>query len=245
MKWLGLLLVLAACQEPGRLKNDFVEDVFKYDTLAWGSAVLRYPDTSVAIRGIQKFLRDSIGDALRSGSFGCGQDTLIDLNGDDRLDYLREYYGEAGFGFKDRMEVVLAEGPEGNFRTCPQLSQLPNPRFLFDSAFVYGSYLGGGGGYGVKLRWQGNRLDTMLSIDVRVEPLGDEFAFHFNENDHVTGRTRTWTSDQADFPAAFMFPEGEPLIRGDQRISRLGNGAIVADSPARDTFALDAGAHTR
>lgn len=215
MKWPACLLVLAACQEPARLESVVVAENFASDTLARGSSVLRYPDTSLAIHGIQRFLRDSLGDDLRSGSFGGGEDTLIDLNADDRLDYLREYYGESGFGVKNRVCVALGEGPEGNFRMCPQLNQLPNPRFLFDSAFVYGSYLGGGGGYGFKLRWQGNRLDTLLSIDVRVEQLGEEFAFHFSEKDHVTGRTRTWTSDQADFPDAFLFPEGEPLIRGE------------------------------
>lgn len=215
MKWPTCLLVLAACQEPARVENVVVAENFASNTLARGSSVLRYPDTSLAIHGIQRFLRDSLGDDLRSGSFGGGEDTLIDLNADDRLDYLREYYGESGFGVKNRVYVALGEGPEGNFRTCPQLNQLPNPRFLFDSAFVYGSYLGGGGGDGFKLRWQGKRLDTLLSIDVRVEHLGEEFAFHFSEKDYVTGRTRTWTSDQADFPDAFLFPEGEPLIRGE------------------------------
>ncbi len=215
MKWVACFLLLAACQEPSKEESAVVEDDLEDDTLAWASAVLRYPDTSAAIHGIQRFLRDSIGDELRGGSFAGGEDTLIDLNGDGRLDYLREYYGESGFGVKNRVEAALAEGSEGIFRTCPQLNNLPDPRFLFDSALVYGTYLGGGGGYGVELRWRGNRLDTLLSIDVRVERLGEELAFHFSEKDHLTGRSRTWTSDQADFPDAFMFPEGGPLIRGE------------------------------
>lgn len=213
MKWIACFLSLVACQEPGQVESVDIQDDLKSDTLAWGSAVLRYPDTSVAIHGIHGFLRDSLGDNLRSGSFGGGQDTMIDLNGDGRLDYLREYYGGSGFGVKNRVYVALAQGPEGNFDPCPQLNGLSNATFILDSAFVYGTYMGGGGGYGVKLRWQGLRLDTLVSIDVWVDQRGDGLTFHFSERDHVTGRTRDWTSDQADFPESFRYCDGERLMR--------------------------------
>ncbi len=213
MRALGFCLLLMACGGPVVNEADRTGDKVAYDSLAQFSSVLRYADTSAAIHGIQKFVRDSLGPDLGHIGVGSGDDTLIDLNSDGRSDYLREWYAPAGSGLSNRVYVALADGAIGSYRPCEQLNDLGNPTFYFDSARVYGYYVGYGGGGATSFAWVGNRLDTLA--DIRIE--GDEsdgLNYIYRVRDLRKGRAYEYASAMVDLPAAFRYSEYEPLIKG-------------------------------
>ena len=214
MKWIGFCFSLMACAPPVDKDPTAAAPAVEYDSLAQRSAVLRYPDTSVTIHGIQKFLRDSMALDLMNLGFGGGEDTLIDLNSDGRVDYLREWYGLAGSGLKNRVYVALANGPVGSYRPSEQLNGLGNPTFYLDSARVYGYYVANGGGEATSFSWAGDRLDTL--IDIRI--VGDEpdgLGWVHRVRDLGKGTSYSYVAEEVDLPAAFRYMEYEPVIRGD------------------------------
>ena len=214
---LAPLILLFACHGGGTTEpRDGAIQPQVVDSVASRSEVLRYPDSTASIRGVQKFLRDSLALELVNLGLGGGRDTLIDLNGDGREDYLREWYGLAGTGVKNRVYVALASGLIGGFKPCAQLNCLGNPTFYFDRSEVCCYYVGAGGGEAIALRWNGDKLDTLMRISVGQDDVDSGLGFIHTATDFRTGRKRVHVSEQVDLPPAFKYGAYVPLIHGDR-----------------------------
>lgn len=87
------------------------------------------------------------------GAAGATSDSLFDLNYDGLKDYVIFYYGQAGTGLKNRMQVYFFNDSTKCYYLNEQLSYLPNPTFYLKSKKITGFYIGNGGGGGARLEW--------------------------------------------------------------------------------------------
>ena len=141
------------------------------------------------------------------------KDTLIDLNGDNYKDILIEYYGLAGTGLKNRVEVYLYNHTPKKFRRCQQLCDLGNPTFYFDKKIVVGYYIGMGGGDAAKLKWNGLRLDSLERIEVDVLNKGNDMSFKVTSFDFRTKKTTSKVFDIMTLPKEYKYFQYEPIIK--------------------------------
>ena len=146
-----------------------------------------------------------------------GNDTLIDLNGDNFKDVLVEYYGSAGTGLKNRISVYLYDKSKKKFTTCKQLNSLANPTFYFTKKVVAGYYIAGSGGHATKLKWNGLKLDTLEYIDVDLSWQGNNLTCKLVAHDYTTRKTTSSLFDHVSLPKEYHYGDYKPLIKTNSR----------------------------
>ncbi|MCC6410756.1 MAG: hypothetical protein IT270_03805 [Saprospiraceae bacterium] len=107
-----------------------------------------------------------------------GNDTLIDLNFDGVDDFIIGYYGQAGTGIKNRVNVYLFDIDKNCYTLNEQLSDLPNPTFYIKKKKITGFYIGNGGGSGSRLEWINGRWTTTKEFVVENE--GEKSLWQIN-----------------------------------------------------------------
>jgi hypothetical protein len=142
-----------------------------------------------------------------------GKDTMMDLNGDHYIDILIEYYGLAGTGLKNRIEVYLYNHPAKKFTRCEQLCELCNPTFYFNKKIVVGYYIGMSGGDAAKLKWNGLRLDSLEKIEVDIQWKGNEMDCTVTSFDFITKKTSSKVFGQITLPKEYKYFDYTPLIK--------------------------------
>ncbi|MDG1913375.1 MAG: hypothetical protein P8I55_02155 [Crocinitomix sp.] len=108
--------------------------------------------------------------------------TLIDLNYDNYLDFIIGYYGQAGSGIKNRIEVHLFDPQKNNYKQN-QLSSIPNPSFYLEDKIITGFYLG----EGKKVEWIQYKWVTTKTTSVTYAPYPDSAYSYINYP--LTGKT--------------------------------------------------------
>lgn len=83
-----------------------------------------------------------------------GYDSLLDLNYDGYDDYIIGYYGTAGTGLKNAIEVYIYNHRIESYVFDTTLSRLPNPSFFLQQKKITSFYIAHGCGYGSKLEWK-------------------------------------------------------------------------------------------
>lgn len=142
-----------------------------------------------------------------------GKDTLIDLNGDDFLDILIEYYGRSGTGLKNRVSVYLYDHSTKKFTHCEQLDALATPTFYKNEKIVAGYYLGNGGGHATKLTWNKLRLDTLESIAIDVFVRDSQLRFKLDWYNYTTKKGSTKILNMMTLPEIYRYMDYKPIIK--------------------------------
>jgi hypothetical protein len=92
-------------------------------------------------------------------------DTLFDLNFDGQKDYVIRYYGQAGNGIKNRIQVFLCNKKSDGYIFNEQLSALPNPTFYIKQKKITSFYIAGHGS-GRRLEWINGKWTETKIFDV-------------------------------------------------------------------------------
>jgi len=165
-----------------------------------------YPNT---LKGKAANLIDALDE---NGDYPlAGKDTLIDLNGDKYKDILIEFYGLAGTGLKNGVDIYLFNHRKKEFLKEP--IDLPNPTFNFNNSTVVSYYIGNGGGYASKLKWNVLKLDTLESIEVNNDWRGNDLRSTSIVYEHRTGKTTKKTSKMVWLPASYRYFDYQPIIK--------------------------------
>jgi hypothetical protein len=115
-----------------------------YDSLANAKI-----DTTT-LKGKREFIMNHFLIGNRPSSPDC--DTLFDLNFDGQKDYVIRYYGQAGNGIKNRIQIFLYNKKHDCYIFNEQLSALPNPTFYIKQKKITSFYIAGHGS-GRRLEW--------------------------------------------------------------------------------------------
>ena len=125
-------------------------------------------DTST-LKGKRKYLLNQF--LINQQPSSPDYDTTFDLNYDGAKDYVIGYYGQAGNGIKNRVEVYLYDRDTKCYVLNEQLSSLPNPTFYIKQKKITSFYIAGSGS-GERLQWlSGKWVPTKL---FRVDNTGDK-----------------------------------------------------------------------
>jgi hypothetical protein len=95
-------------------------------------------------------------------------DTLLDLNFDGQKDYVIRYYGQAGNGIRNRIQVFLFNKKRGSYIYNEQLSGLPNPTFYIKQKKITSFYIAGHGS-GSRLEWINGKWTETKIFDVDIQ----------------------------------------------------------------------------
>jgi hypothetical protein len=121
-----------------------IQEADSYDSLANAKI-----DTTT-LKGKREFIMNHFLIENRPSSPDC--DTLFDLNYDGEKDYVICYYGQAGNGIKNRIQVFLYNKKFNGYIYNEQLSALPNPSFYIKQKKITSFYIAGHGS-GRRLEW--------------------------------------------------------------------------------------------
>ena len=118
-------------------------------------SIINFKIDTTTLEGKREYIlnRFKYVDPMRSEDF----DTLIDLTYDGNKDYIIGYYGQAGTGIKNRIQVFLFNKKADNYILDSTLSDIANPTFYIDKRKITGFYIGNGGGGGGRLEWLNNK----------------------------------------------------------------------------------------
>lgn len=144
------------------------------------------------------------------------QDTLIDLNHDGYKDVLIEYYGRSGTGIKNRVMAFLYDPRSKRFQECPELSDLANPTFYFKEKIITGYYIGNGGGYAAKLKWQGRSLLRVEVIDVDISQPNGVFTCTLQITNYMGCRKSTRVCDRICLPEEYRYGQYLAVIKNKE-----------------------------
>jgi hypothetical protein len=96
-------------------------------------------------------------------------DTLMDLNYDNKNDFVIGYYGHSGTGIKNKIQVFLFNAKSNSYSENEQLSNIMNPTFYLKQKKITGFYIGNGGGGGQKLEWRNKKWIVTKEFDVDIQ----------------------------------------------------------------------------
>jgi hypothetical protein len=132
-----------------------------YDSLAKA-----FVDTTT-LKGKREWIMNHFLIEYRSSS--ADFDTLFDLTYDGHKDYVIGYYGQAGTGIKNRVEVYFYDKKKNNYILNERLSDLPNPTFYIKQKKITGFYISIGGGGGGRLEWINGKWTPTKEFEVDNE----------------------------------------------------------------------------
>jgi hypothetical protein len=165
-------------------------------------------DTTVTAKEAVKLI--AILKSKNDIAFNSGMDTLIDLNGDNKRDLLIEFYASAGTGIKNGTAVYLFNENRNQFLSKP--IELPNPTFYLKDKTVVSYYVGNGGGYATKFKWNGFKLDTLEYIDINVIGRNPNLQFKSIIHNYITGKTTERRKDEMNLPNEYKYGDYVPII---------------------------------
>jgi len=134
-----------------------IQEADPYDSLANAKI-----DTTT-LKGKREFIMNHFLFENRPSSPDC--DTLFDLNYDGEKDYVICYYGQAGNGIKNRIQVFLYNKKFNGYIFNEQLSSLPNPTFYIKQKKITSFYIAGHGS-GRRLEWINGKWTETKIFDV-------------------------------------------------------------------------------
>lgn len=136
-------------------------------------------------------------------------DTLIEVNGDGVKELIIEHYGLAGSGLKYRMDIYHFNDSTCKFRLNNELNNLAN--ITFDNNFIYGFYIGNGGGEARKYKWNGNQVKLIEKYIINIMN-EDADSIWVEYTDYSTGIKDSIFWDKIDLPIEYHYEDYKPIL---------------------------------
>ncbi len=136
-------------------------------------------------------------------------DTLIDVNDDGVKELIIEHYGLAGSGLKYRMDIYHFNDSTCKFILNNELNNLAN--ITFDNNFIYGFYIGNGGGEARKYKWIGNQVKLIEKyiINIMNEEADSIWVEH---TDYVIGMIDSIFWPDIYLPNEYHYKDYKPIL---------------------------------
>ncbi|MPM06580.1 hypothetical protein SDC9_52881 [bioreactor metagenome] len=216
---LAVIVFCSACnnKESDNGNSKHINTLKAFDYFHFGNTLsqtikIRNFDTTTLRGKADKLLFDLKDNDDYSYVIINGTDTLIDMNGDGQADLLIEYYGASGTGLKNGAEIIFFNTSTKRFMPENPIA-LSNPTFYFTTNTVVSYYIGNGGGYANKFKWNGYMLDTLEHIDIDIQSSSGNFLMTSVIHDYTTGNVSTVTSNKVRLPAEYKYFDYKPIVR--------------------------------
>ncbi len=137
-------------------------------------------------------------------------DTLIDLNGDNIVELLFEYYAPSGTGLKNRIQVYHYDSAQNKFFINNELSALGNPTFYFSEKKIYGYYIANGGGRATQYKWNNNSVKKVEEYYINIH---GKDSIDVTYSNFIMNTKRKYKSWRVELPEKYKYMDYESIIR--------------------------------